>query len=173
MHQRQKAGNLRHLRKVENLIDFASNDYLGLARSEKLAALIFQEWHRRALLFNGFGSTGSRLLTGHCRYVEELEDQIAAFHGYPAGLLFSCGYMANVGLMTAIASSSDTILYDIQVHASTHDGIRLSRAKAFPFRHNDVDHLERGCNTVPACIAHSSASNPFIRQMAPMPPSKR
>lgn len=115
-----REGNFRRLPKPNQLIDFASNNYLGLA-----------------------SSTGSRLLTGNSPLAEQLEESISAFHGYAAGLLFTCGYMANIGLISAVASENDTIFYDEHVHASTHDGIRLSRAKSLPFRHNDVDHLKK------------------------------
>ncbi len=124
-------GNLRKLQIKENLIDFSSNDYLGLARSSKLSASA-----------NGFGSTGSRLLTGNSVDAEDLEEKIAKFHGYEAGLLFNCGYMANVGLLSTVARQESAVFFDAKVHASTHDGIRLSRTKAYPFRHNDVEHLE-------------------------------
>lgn len=140
--KRQQSGNLRSLHIVPTLIDFSSNDYLGLARSSKLAKLASQECSDQLGHLNGLGSTGSRLLTGNSAYAEDLEDRIAKFHGYEAGLLFNCGYMANLGLLSAIASPEDTIIFDAKVHASTHDGIRLSRAKALPFRHNDLEHLE-------------------------------
>jgi 8-amino-7-oxononanoate synthase len=126
--KRKQFGNLRTLPRPVTLIDFASNDYLGLARSMHCDEL------------GGFGSTGSRLLTGNSPYAEELEQRIAHFHGQEAGTLFSCGYMANVGLLSII---SGIILFDERVHASTRDGIRLSRAQSYPFRHNDVEHLEQ------------------------------
>lgn len=135
-------GNLRKLHVSSDLIDFASNDYLGLARSSNLATSVMQEWEMQISHLNGLGSTGSRLLTGNSFYAQGLEDRIARFHGYEAGLLFNCGYMANVGLLSAIASREDTIIFDAGVHASTRDGIRLSRAKALPFRHNTLEHLE-------------------------------
>lgn len=143
LQKRQEQGNLRQLRITdEELIDFASNDYLGLARSLELQKAVMKEWKIDQSPSKGLGSTGSRLLTGNSSYAEELENAIAAFHGYEAGVLFNCGYMANVGLLSAIARENDTIYFDAQVHASTRDGIHLSRAKAFPFRHNDLDHLE-------------------------------
>lgn len=154
--QRTKLGNLRKLQIVTAPIDFSSNDYLGLARSSPLATSVFQEWQRHSNHLNGLGSTGSRLLTGNSLYAQELEKKIAAFHGYEAGLLFSCGYMANVGLISTIASEESMILFDAEIHASTHDGIRLSRAKAFPFRHNDLEHLENRLK------AHSSQKDRFI-----------
>lgn len=132
--KRKNLGNFRSLRTSQNLIDFASNDYLGLARSEKLK----KKW----VGANELGSTGSRLLTGHTSYVEELENHIAYFHGYEAGLLFNCGYMANIGLADAIATKEDVFFFDMQIHASLHEGMRASQAKIFPFRHNDLEHLE-------------------------------
>ena len=139
--KRQKLNNLRFLRRENELVDFASNDYLGISRSEQLRFAIAGELKKHPSL-NSLGSTGSRLLTGNTCYAEELEAKIAAFHGCEAGLLFSCGYMANVGLLSAIATSKDVIIYDTHVHASMHDGIQLSNAKAYPFRHNDLSHLE-------------------------------
>ncbi len=138
--RREKLGNLRRLQISPRLIDFSSNDYLGLSRSSELTASIRQELCHHSTLING--STGSRLLSGNTLYAQDLENKIALFHGYETGLLFSCGYMANVGLLSAIAGADDVIIFDAKVHASTRDGIRLSRANAFPFRHNDLEHLE-------------------------------
>jgi 8-amino-7-oxononanoate synthase len=137
--KRKVADNLRELQLFHNLIDFSSNDYLGLARSPHFALLVTEEWKRETKL----GATGSRLLTGNSLYAQDLENRIAHLHGFEAGLLFNCGYMANVGLLSSIAEVHDTIFFDARVHASTHDGIRLSRARTFPFRHNDAEHLER------------------------------
>lgn len=142
LQKRNILGNLRRLQIIETPIDFSSNDYLGLARSEELRENLLQEWKMQLTHLNGLGSTGSRLLTGNSVYAEELEQKIAKFHGYETGLLFNCGYMANVGLVSAITGEESVIFFDAAVHASTHDGIRLSGAKAFPFRHNDVEHLE-------------------------------
>jgi 8-amino-7-oxononanoate synthase len=140
--KRKKLGNLRTLQAISSPIDFASNDYLGLARSPFLAAAVFQEWEKHPSPFNGLGSTGSRLLTGNSAYAEALEKKMAHFHGFETGLIFNCGYMANVGLLSAITSQKSIIFFDVAIHASMHDGIRLSRAKAFPFRHNDLHSLE-------------------------------
>src|SRR5262249_569897 len=72
-------------------------------------------------------------------------------HGYEAGLLFNCGYMANLGLLSAVAADEDLIFFDSAIHASSRGGIQLSQATAFPFKHNDVNHLEhrlKHCQTV-------------------------
>ena len=129
--RRRLAGNLRMLKTSEALIDFASNDYLGLAN------------RCLSLECTGRGATGSRLLTGNSPEAEALEMKLSAFHGYEAGLLFNCGYMANLGLITTVAKEDDTILYDEAIHASVRDGIRISRARALSFFHNDLLHLEK------------------------------
>ncbi len=142
--RRQQHGNMRQLYKSNELIDFASNDYLGLSRSPLLTSAVLKELEQLPRIsLNGFGSTGSRLLTGNSAYAEELEEEIARYHGFKAGLLFNCGYMANLGLLSALAGSLDLIIYDSCIHASMHDGIRLSRAQACAFRHHDVAHLEQ------------------------------
>lgn len=142
LQRRQQIGNLRSLQVAENAIDFASNDYLGLARSPQFSERVQQRWASQEAVLNGWGSTGSRCLTGNSRLAEEVEQQIAAFHGAEAALLFNCGYMANVGLLSTVAGEEDIFFFDARVHASMADGIRLSRAKAYPFRHSDLDHLE-------------------------------
>ncbi|MBS0645541.1 MAG: aminotransferase class I/II-fold pyridoxal phosphate-dependent enzyme [Verrucomicrobia bacterium] len=136
---RQMLGNLRQLKLFPSLIDFSSNDYLGLARSVNFVHKVQEECHSLTQL----GSTGSRLLTGHSSYVQDLEQYIALQHGFKSGLLFNCGYMANVGLLSSVATHEDVIFFDAHIHASTRDGITLSRAQAFPFRHNDLEHLEK------------------------------
>ncbi len=143
--KRQEEGSFRSLTSSKPLIDLTSNDYLGFARSLELREAVAREWER--MIQNGtgaiLGSTGSRLLTGNQSYCEELERTIANFHRAEAGLIFNTGYMANLGLISSLAGPDDTILYDLSVHASLHDGMRLSRARCFPFRHNDSNHLEK------------------------------
>lgn len=146
LQKRIRMGNLRTLQPQRQLIDFASNDYLGLARSQELAEAILREWKRCGLLL---GSTGSRLLTGNAAYAQKIEARLAAFHGFEAGTLFNCGYMANAGLHSAIATNEDIFLFDSHVHASVRDGIRLSQARAYPFRHNDLEHLEKRLKSLP------------------------
>jgi 8-amino-7-oxononanoate synthase len=148
--KRERQGNLRQLSVPQNIIDFSSNDYLGLARSSNLADSVAQELSQYKTPLNGLGSTGSRLLTGNTCYAQDLEAKIAAFHGFEAGLLFNCGYMANLGLISTIADKEDSIFFDSKVHASTHAGICLSKANALPFRHNDIAHLE---NRLKNCMA--------------------
>lgn len=104
------------------------------------------------------GSTGSRLLTGNSSYCERIEEEIAAYHGEEAGLIYPSGYAANLGLLSAIAGRDDCIVYDENVHASIRDGIALSRARNFSFRHNDVEDLKkrlRRCSRPPFVVVES------------------
>ncbi|QCR21421.1 8-amino-7-oxononanoate synthase [Pontibacter sp. SGAir0037] len=139
--EREAQGNLRHLKTTTGLVDFCSNDYLGLARSEKLRALIKEEEEKYRYL--PMGATGSRLLSGNHLLFEELEATIAAYHKAEAALLFNSGYTANVGLLSALPQRGDTVFYDEASHASMKDGLRLSFAKTYAFRHNDVADLRQ------------------------------
>ena len=138
--KRKNNGNYRQLMpSSDGSIDFASNDYLGFLHDGILDTLM-KEGPQRA---NGWGSGGSRLLTGHSLDFDRLEQEIARFHQAEAGLIFNSGYSANLGLLSSIASSGDSVIYDQAVHASLHDAVRISGAQVFPFRHNDPMHLRR------------------------------
>lgn len=138
--KRQEQNALRKLVPDSPLIDFCSNDYLGFARSEELRDNITSEY--AALRKQTNGATGSRLLAGNSNYAEILEHKIASFHHAEAGLIYNSGYDANLGLFSALGRKGDIVIYDELVHASIHDGIRLSKASAFSFKHNDVKDLE-------------------------------
>src|SRR5688572_20783050 len=88
------------------------------------------------------GSTGSRLFSGNTNFTEEAERQIALFHHAESALIFNSGYDANLGILSSVPQQNDLILYDELVHGSVHDGIRLSKATHYKFRHNDLSSLE-------------------------------
>lgn len=141
LERRKQLGNFRQLATRSDLIDFASNDYLGLSRS-----LSFQKAYQAETENHGpflMGSGGSRLLTGNTSYAEELEKKIAFFHGFDSGLLFGCGYLANLGLISALGTEDDLFIYDAQVHASMGDGFRLTRCNKKAFRHHDLENLQK------------------------------
>ncbi|GAB3933337.1 aminotransferase class I/II-fold pyridoxal phosphate-dependent enzyme [Larkinella terrae] len=140
LEKRRAAGLLRSLKKPENVLDFCSNDYLGLARSAVLRHAIEEAIRSHSSLLNG--STGSRLLAGNSALAEELETEIAAFHETEAALIFNSGYDANVGLLACLPQRGDTLLTDELIHASMIDGARLSVASRFKFKHNDLADLE-------------------------------
>lgn len=122
-------------------IDFSSNDYLGLARSQSLKTNIINAYDKAASSKNG--STGSRLLTGTSSILEKTENELTQIFETKAGLLFSSGYMANLAFFSSVPQKGDTILYDELSHACIKDGCRLSLARKFPFRHNDLCQLEQ------------------------------
>ncbi len=135
--QREAEGTRRRLTlPAPDLVDFSSNDYLGLSRHPAVLAA-----GRTAA--GAAGSTGSRLLTGNSAATERLENTLAHFHRAEAALLLNSGYAANLGFLSAVPRRGDTIFYDEASHASVKDGIRASFATAYSFRHNDVADLER------------------------------
>ncbi len=130
----------RSLTLKSGLIDFSSNDYLGFARSSELKSKIKEYETSENNSLNG--STGSRLLSGNTAFAEELENFIAHYHHAEAALLFNSGYSANLGLFSALGRKGDTIIYDELIHASVHDGMRLSKAECKAFEHNNALQLE-------------------------------
>ncbi|KAL3432762.1 pyridoxal phosphate-dependent transferase [Aspergillus tetrazonus] len=122
-------------------VDFSSNDFLSLSTSPAYRAR-FLNILQQAPPLHPFASGGSRLLDGNSAYAEELENFIAAFHNAPSGLLFNSGYDANVGVFSSIPQPGDLIVYDELIHASAHEGMRLSRAgKRIKFPHSSPDGL--------------------------------
>ena len=140
INSRRENQALRTLGKPSNLVDFSSNDYLGFAKS----AIIFDETHQ-FLVDNNLkwnGATGSRLLSGNHALYGDVEALLCDFHQSEAALIFNSGYDANVGFFSAVPQRGDVILYDESIHASIRDGIQLSNAKAYKFKHNNLDHLD-------------------------------
>ncbi|HEY6777677.1 MAG TPA: 8-amino-7-oxononanoate synthase [Thermoleophilaceae bacterium] len=116
-----------------------SNNYLGLADHPRV-----REATAEAAMRYGAGSGASRLVSGNMTIHRRLEEQLAAFEGSDACVLFGSGYLANVGAVSALAREGDVVFSDALNHASIVDGCRLARAETFIYRHLDVDHLEWG-----------------------------
>jgi 8-amino-7-oxononanoate synthase len=138
---RKQNNALRQLSLSSKGVDFASNDYLGLSKSET----IFHDTHEYLIQNNRVqnGATGSRLLSGNHKLYPVTENYIAQFHKSESALIFNSGYDANVGFFSSLPQKGDLILYDELCHASIRDGIQLSNAKAYKFNHNDFEDLER------------------------------
>ena len=119
-------------------LSFCSNDYLGLANHPSLIAAM-----QAAAGDSGVGSGASNLITGHHRYHDELEKKLAEFVDMPAALLFSTGYMANIGVLGALVGRGDAIFADKLNHACLNDGGYYSLADFKRFAHNDVVALEK------------------------------
>jgi 8-amino-7-oxononanoate synthase len=142
---RRIAGLRRVLRPrtaLDPLIDLASNDYLGLARDPRVVQGAVQ-----AARIWGTGSTGSRLITGSTELHARLEDELATFCGAPAALVFSSGYTANLGAVTALSGPDSLIVSDAASHASLVDACRLSRARVVVIPHADVPAVDAALAT--------------------------
>jgi 8-amino-7-oxononanoate synthase len=132
--ERKKQNAFRSLRLASDVIDFCSNDYLGIAKNNLIQPQLSPDLKH--------GSGGSRLLAGNYYLIEQTEQFIADFHDAESGLIFNSGYDANIGLLSCVPQKGDIILYDSIIHASVRDGIRLSFAQGFSFAHNDLHSLE-------------------------------
>ena len=146
----REQGLFRELRRVDSpqsarieidgrtLLNFSSNDYLGLANHPALVEAAI-----RAVERYGAGAGASRLICGSLAPHHELEETLAAFKGAEAALAFSTGYSAAMGTICALMGSEDIIIVDKLIHACIVDAARLSGAKLRVFRHNDLNDLER------------------------------
>jgi 8-amino-7-oxononanoate synthase len=115
--------------------DFSSNDYLALARDAALTAAVGEAVARGVPA----GSGGSRLLRGNHPEHEALEAEAARFFGAESALWFATGYTANSAIVSTLPQRGDLIVYDELIHASVHEGLRLTRAETAPARHNNVE----------------------------------
>ena len=142
LERRKSHSKLRTLKSSPpNSVDFSSNDFLSLATNQDFRGQFLKELERSSL---PVGSTGSRLLDGNSQYAERLERQIANFHGAECGLLTGSGFDANVSIFTCLPQVGDIIVYDELIHASVHDGMKISRATSFlPFKHNCLKNLQK------------------------------
>ncbi len=140
--ENRKANNaLRQLGARNDLVDFSSNDYLGFSKSETIFNNSHELLTEHHMTHNG--ATGSRLLSGNHPLFNDVEPLLSDFHNSEASLIFNSGYDANVGLFSCIPQRGDIILYDEYIHASIRDGIKLSNAKAFKFKHNNLEDLKQ------------------------------
>jgi 8-amino-7-oxononanoate synthase len=119
------------------LLNLSANDYLGLAQDPRLMAAA-----QEATLRWGAGAGASRLVVGHLALHEAVEARLAAFKGTEAAVIFATGYMANLGVISALLGAKDAVFSDRLNHASIYDGIKLSGAALHRFPHRDLDRLE-------------------------------
>lgn len=143
LQNRQNKNSRRQLTVLSpSAVDFSSNDFLSLSTSPLYRARFLSLLHN-APPNHPFASGGSRLLDGNSTFAEDLERFIAEFHNAPTGLLFNSGFDANVGVLSCVPQPGDVILYDEHIHASAHEGMRLSRAGIRrAFRHSCPESLK-------------------------------
>jgi 8-amino-7-oxononanoate synthase len=158
--ERESANLRRRLRAIDHadgpwlqiggrrLLSFCSNDYLGLAQHPQLIAAL-----NRAAREEGVGSTSAHLICGHRREHAELEEALAAWSGRERALLFSTGYMANLGVLQALLARGDVCVQDKLNHACLLDGAKLSGAELKRYPHADVDAAARQLAAHPTAAA--------------------
>lgn len=138
--QAKQAGLYRAIKPfhTNQILNFASNDYLSLTTHPQLL-----EYAQKALADGAVGSTGARLITGNTRWHEQLEEKIATYKQTEAALIYSAGYLANIGVLSALAEKGDVILSDRLNHASLIDGCRLAKANLRIYNHIDMEDLQQ------------------------------
>lgn len=178
LYEREAQGLLRGRRTVytpqqpnltvdgETYLSFCSNDYLGLANHPELIAALQQGAQQ-----HGVGAGAAHLVSGHAHIHEQLEHRLAEFVNKPAALLFSTGYMANLGVVQALVGRGDTVFADRLNHASLNDAMLLSRANVVRYRHGDIAQLDaKLANTESGCkLICTDAVFSMDGDIAPLP----
>ncbi|KAL3804504.1 hypothetical protein HJC23_002543 [Cyclotella cryptica] len=171
--ERKTETGTQHNKRKKPLVDFASNDYLGLARCPDLYNSVQKSYHEHMTLQSSsyaqqplLGATGSRLLSGDSNLARSLEKHLAFVHNRPSCLLFNSGYDANLSILSSLPyreDAGDAIVMDELVHNSLVMGARMGRLKTdrvFLFKHNDVTDLKKVLQTVRS--SNSSSHHPSI-----------
>lgn len=140
LNERAENNALRTLKNNQFEFDFYSNDYIGFSSSVNIQNEVKNILSTIKLQH---GATGSRLISGNFPLFEIAENEIKTFHNSESALLFNSGYDANVGFFSCVPQRGDVILYDNYIHASIRDGISLSLAQSFKFKHNNLEDLEK------------------------------
>lgn len=149
LQKRKDNNSMRALPSSNSGVDFYSNDYLGFSKSKEI--------YKNSLEILGKydklnGSTGSRLLSGNHQLFEVLEDFVSNYYHSEAALVFNSGYDANIGFFSSVPQRGDFIFYDEFAHASIRDGVKMSMAKNYKFRHNDLEELKHKLKKIVAGV---------------------
>jgi 8-amino-7-oxononanoate synthase len=138
----------------QKIINFASNDYLGLGTSSELRNKVAKNFKTY-----GASSSSSRLVSGNYSVISQAEREYAQYFGYEDALFFPSGYQANIGVLSTFFEKGDTIIFDKHIHASSVKGVALSGARFLGYNHNSIAHLKKRLdanrNTRPAVITES------------------
>jgi 8-amino-7-oxononanoate synthase len=151
----------------QSLVNFGSNDYLGLASDPQIVAAA-----REALDQAGWGTGASPLITGRTELHKQLERELAQFEGTEAALLFPTGYVANMGTIAALVGPGDAIFSDSKNHASIIDGCRLSGAAIHVYHHRNIEHLKSLLKEAPATCRRMIVTDTLFSMdgdLAPLP----
>ena len=132
----KKKNRFRRRKVYDNLIDFASNDYLGLANNNEILDKTYQ-----TLKGENYGSKASLLVNGYTEYHQMLEEYLCEINDYQAGIIVGSGFLANMSIFEALARKGDLVILDEEYHASGRVGVNLSKAEIRYFKHNDLEDL--------------------------------
>lgn len=146
LNEREENLLIRKLTVNQYSTDFTSNDYLGLSRSAWIQNRVKKELKCTQIYHSG--STGSRLLSGNYYEIEALEKLIAQQFKSEEALYFTSGYSANTGLLSTLPQKGDVVIYDEHIHASLHQGLKLSKADKTAFKHNDIADLKKQLSAI-------------------------
>lgn len=122
----------------KKVLNFASNDYLGISQLEELSRLTAENFRKY-----GASSSSSRLVSGNYSVINEAEKAYAAYFGYDDALFFPSGYQANMAVLSTFLEQGDTVIFDKHIHASSVKGMVMSGAGFFGYKHSSLSHLER------------------------------
>ncbi len=127
------------------MLNFASNDYLGFGNDEHLAAVVAQN-------FQKYGASGSssRLVSGYYSAIREAEAALAEYFGYDSALIYPSGYQCNLGVIATLFEKGDPVFGDKHIHASSVAALKLSGARFYGYKHNDMGHLQKRLDRLPA-----------------------
>jgi 8-amino-7-oxononanoate synthase len=123
---------------TRKVLNFASNDYLGLSTSLELKERVAENFRKY-----GTSSSSSRLVSGHYSIISHAEKAYARHFGYHDALFFPSGYQANLGIISTLFDRGDTVIFDKHIHASSVKGMALSRAEFLGYKHNSMSHLQK------------------------------
>ena len=132
----KKKNRFRQRQIYKNLIDFASNDYLGLANNPEILEKTYN-----TIKGEDYGSKASMLVNGYSEYHQMLEEYLCEINDYKAGIIVGSGFLANMSIFEALARKGDLVVLDEEYHASGRVGVRLSNAQIRYFKHNDLEDL--------------------------------
>ena len=122
----------------KTLVNFASNDYLGLAQNRELTEAAAENFRRY-----GNSASSSRLVSAHMEVITEAENRFAAFFGHESALFFSSGFQTNLAVVSTLFGEGDAVFFDKHVHASTVKGLTMSKGTIHGYRHNSMTHLKK------------------------------
>jgi len=120
------------------ILNFSSNDYLGLGASKKVGKKVAANFAE-----HGASSSSSRLVSGNYSIITSAEKKFAEYFGYDESLFFPSGYQANIGVISALFETGDKIFFDKHIHASSVNGLMLSKSDFSGYNHNSISHLEK------------------------------